>query len=58
MKKSYTRKELKAICNAVNKLFRGYEHLTTNNVADQWVLDLQDINIYLKWNAEKQEFIV
>ncbi len=60
MKRTYTRKELKAICNALNKLSKiifGY-HQSWDVEADEVVLELQEINIDLKWNSEKQEFIV
>jgi hypothetical protein len=54
MKKSYTRKELKAICNALNKIFwenwGQMDDRHRDDVADQWVLELQEINIDLKWN--------
>ena len=59
MKKNYTKKELQAICNALNKIFWNVPispSPDSNDEADQWVIELTDCHINLIWNAEKQEF--
>lgn len=58
VKRNYTKKELQAICNALNKIFWKVPMSVGNpdDEADNWVIELTDCHISLTWNAEKQEF--